>query len=50
MTENWVIHAPPLMLLGKAGQLDGLTAIGRVIIPQAVAAEVLAGSPTDCEP
>jgi len=47
VTENWVINASPLILLGKAGQLDWLTAMGRIVIPQSVADEVLAGSPDD---
>lgn len=47
MTENWIINASPLILLGKSGQLEWLPRLGRVIIPQAVAAEVAAGSPDD---
>lgn len=47
MTENWVINASPLILLGKSGQLEWLPELGRVLIPKAVAAEVAAGSPDD---
>ena len=47
MTENWVVNASPLILLGKAGQLDWLPGIGDVIIPQSVADEVMAGSADD---
>lgn len=47
MTENWIIDASPLILLGKAGQLEWLPQMGRILIPESVAAEVTAGSPDD---
>lgn len=47
MTENWVINASPLILLGKAGQIGWVPQLGRVVIPGAVADEVAAGSPDD---
>ena len=47
MTEHWVINASPLILLGKAGQLDWLAKLGTVAIPQSVAAEISAGSEAD---
>ena len=47
MTERWIIDASPLILLGKAGQLDWLPQMGRIVIPESVAAEVAAGSPAD---
>ncbi len=47
MTEHWIIDASPLILLGKAGQLDWLLQMGRILVPESVAAEVVAGSPND---
>ena len=47
MTEHWIIDASPLILLGKAGQLDWLPQMGRIVVPESVAAEVAAGSPVD---
>lgn len=47
MTEHWIIDASPLILLGKAGQLDWLPQMGRIVVPQSVAAEVEAGLPAD---
>lgn len=47
MTKDWVIDASPLILLGKAGQLDWLPQMGRIFVPESVATEVVAGSPAD---
>lgn len=47
MTEHWIIDASPLILLGKAGQLDWLPQMGRILVPGSVATEVAAGSPDD---
>lgn len=47
MTEDWVIDASPLILLGKAGQLHWLSQMGRIVVPESVAAEVMSGSPAD---
>ncbi len=47
MTEKWVFNASPLILLGKAKQLDWLASLGTVIIPSAVADEIRAGRPDD---
>lgn len=47
MTERWVINASPLILLGKAGQLEWVPALGQVVVPSAVAMEIAAGSATD---
>jgi predicted nucleic acid-binding protein len=47
VTERWIIDASPLILLGKAGQLDWLPHLGRIVVPESVAAEVEAGSPSD---
>lgn len=47
MTERWIIDASPLILLGKAGQLDWLPQMGRIVVPESVATEVAAGSPVD---
>lgn len=47
MTERWVINASPLILLGKAGQLDWVARLGEVVIPKAVADEIAAGGETD---
>ena len=47
MTEHWAIDASPLILLGKANQLDWLPGLGRIVIPSSVALEISAGSSTD---
>lgn len=47
MTERWVLNASPLILLGKAEQLNWLRRMGRVTIPRAVAQEVEAGPADD---
>ena len=47
MTDHWIIDASPLILLGKAGQLDWLWQMGRIVVPESVAAEVTVGSPDD---
>ena len=47
MTDHWVMDASPLILLGKSGQLEWLPRMGRIRIPQSVATEVMAGSPSD---
>lgn len=47
MTDRWVFNASPLILLGKAGQLDWMPLLGEVVIPQSVAAEILAGPDDD---
>ena len=47
MTEHWIIDASPLILLGKAGQLDWLLQMGRIVVPESVAADVVAGAPDD---
>lgn len=47
MTENWVVNASPLILLGKAGELGWLPRLGDVVVPRSVALEVLAGAPED---
>jgi predicted nucleic acid-binding protein len=47
VTERWVINASPLILLGKAGQLSWLPELGELVIPQAVADEIMAGSEDD---
>lgn len=47
MTEHWIIDASPLILLGKAGQLDWLPQIGSIVVPKSVALEVAAGSLDD---
>jgi predicted nucleic acid-binding protein len=47
VTEHWIIDASPLILLGKAGQLDWLLQMGRIVVPESVAAEVVAGAPDD---
>lgn len=40
-TKRWAVNASPLILLGKAQQLDLLCALaGDVVVPQAVASEV----------
>ena len=48
MAEVWVANASPLILLAKVGQLELLRALSaEVIVPEAVAAEVLAGPSED---
>jgi len=47
VTECWIIDASPLILLGKSGQLGWLPRMGRILVPESVANEVAAGSPTD---
>lgn len=47
MTEHWIIDASPLILLGKSGQLGWLPRMGRIAVPESVAAEIAAGSSSD---
>lgn len=47
MTDRWVINASPLILLGKAGQLEWVPQLGTVVIPQAVSLEICAGPEDD---
>ena len=48
MDDLWVADASPLIVLAKAGQAPLLAAPGRqLLIPEAVASEVLAGPATD---
>ena len=47
MTDRWVINASPLILLGKAGQLQWVPRLGTVVIPQSVADEIIAGPADD---
>ena len=47
MTEHWVFNASPLIVLGKAGQLDWLPRLGSVIIPSSVVDEIQEGSLDD---
>ena len=48
MVEDWVVNASPLIALGSIGRLDLLEgADRRLIVPAAVATEVLAGPDTD---
>ena len=48
MSDVWVVNASPLIVLAKAGLEDLLTELsGELIVPQAVAEEVLAGPKSD---
>lgn len=47
MNEHWVLNASPLILLGKAGQLEWLPRLGTVVIPTAVVDELRTGSASD---
>lgn len=47
MTDRWVINASPLILLGKVGQLDWVPRLGEIVVPSAVADEILAGAEDD---
>jgi predicted nucleic acid-binding protein len=48
MSERWVVIASPLIVFGKIGQLDLLTRLPKeIVVPQAVANEILAGPEND---
>lgn len=48
MNEKWIVNASPLILLGLIDQLDLLARLTKeLIVPQAVAREVLAGHKDD---
>jgi predicted nucleic acid-binding protein len=48
LSETWIVNASPLISLAKAGYLDLLSKLApHVIVPDAVASEVLAGLPSD---
>lgn len=48
MSDRWVVNASPLIVFGKIGQLDLLTQLPEeIVVPQAVANEILAGPETD---
>ena len=48
MSDLWVANASPLIVFGKIGQLDLLTQLpDEIIVPQAVADEILAGPEND---
>jgi predicted nucleic acid-binding protein len=48
MAEQWVVNASPLITLSKVGQLELLQADNRrLVIPEAVRAEVLQGPADD---
>lgn len=48
MADVWIVNASPLIVLGKAGCLSLLEDLaGVLIIPAAVAAEVLSGPASD---
>jgi hypothetical protein len=43
-TERWVVNAPPLILLGKRGNLDLLVGLtDSVVVPQSLADETEIG-------
>lgn len=47
MSDRWVVNASPLIVFGKIGQLDLLAQLPKeIIVPQAVANEILAGPET----
>ena len=47
MTERWILNASPVIALARIGQTDLLGQLSdQVVVPQAVALEILAG-PTD---
>jgi predicted nucleic acid-binding protein len=48
MSDRWVVNASPLIVFGKIGQLELLLQLPReMIVPQPVAAEILAGPEND---
>jgi predicted nucleic acid-binding protein len=48
MSDRWVVNASPLIVFGKIGQLDLLTQLPKeVVVPQAVADEIVAGPEND---
>ncbi len=47
MTSQWVFNASPLILLGKAGELEWIPRLGEVVVPQPVADEINAGAADD---
>lgn len=48
MRNSWVVNASPLILLAKVGRLDLLSDLAdKLVIPAAVAAEILAGPVAD---
>ena len=48
MSDRWVVNASPLIVFGKIGQLDLLTRLPQeVVVPQAVADEIVAGPEND---
>ena len=48
MSDLWVVNASPLIVLGKAGQLELLNRLPKeVVVPMAVAGEIKAGPPND---
>jgi predicted nucleic acid-binding protein len=48
LSETWIVNASPIICLAKAGYLDLLSSLTPdVVVPDAVAAEILAGSPAD---
>jgi predicted nucleic acid-binding protein len=48
LSETWIVNASPIISLAKAGYLNLLSSLStHVIVPDAVASEVLAGSPSD---
>ena len=48
MSDRWVVNASPLIVFGKIAQLDLLTQLPReIVVPQAVANEIVAGPEND---
>jgi predicted nucleic acid-binding protein len=48
MSDRWVVNASPLIVFGKIGQLDLLAQLANeIIVPQAVANEIVAGPEND---
>lgn len=47
-TETWIVNASPVITLAKAGYLHLLDRLAKtILIPEAVAAEILIGPPSD---
>lgn len=48
MSEQWVVNASPLILLGKVKQLDLIAQLSKAfVVPEEVVTEILSGPPDD---
>jgi predicted nucleic acid-binding protein len=48
LSEIWIANASPIIVLTQCGYLDLLTKLSsKVVVPQAVVEEIIAGTPSD---